>query len=308
MLSICIAIHNWDVNALVNELVKQADRLEKPYEVILLDDASDHEFQMKNSQLDFLEHVTYLQSYINMGRSYVRNVLAARAKYPYLLFMDCDTRVTHKDYLKKYIDLLPAQVLSGGYEYKSRRPRKDSVLRWAYGRERETCSAKKRNKNPNYSFSTFNFLIEKKIFDIVQFDETLEGYGHEDTLFGLDLLSHGIIVRHIDNPLRHDVSITTSRFLKQTENAIDNLLVIQEKVADKEQFRSSISLLRHYDKLKKTNTLRFFLKFYKKFEKRIIANLKSTHPNMRCFDLYKLNYLSHIIENSNGNQETKRRK
>ena len=124
MLSICIAIHNWDVNALVNELVKQADRLEKPYEVILLDDASDHEFQMKNSQLDFLEHVTYLQSYINMGRSYVRNVLAARAEYPYLLFMDCDTRVTHKDYLKKYIDLLPSATrclcVAGGFCIRSR--------------------------------------------------------------------------------------------------------------------------------------------------------------------------------------------
>ena len=296
MLSICIAIHNWDVNALVNELVKQADRLKVPYEVILLDDASEHDYQMKNSKLDFIEHVTYLQSYINMGRSYVRNVLASKAQYPYILFMDCDTRVTRKDYLKTYLDALPAQVLSGGYEYKNRKPRKDSVLRWAYGRERETCKAKKRNKNPNYAFSTFNFLIEKKIFDTVEFDETLEGYGHEDTLFGLDLLDHGIIVKHIDNPLRHEVSITTTKFLKQTQNAIDNLLVIQDKVADKTQFNESITLLRTYYKLKRTNTLSFFLKFYKRFEKRIMANLKSAHPNMRCFDMYKLHYLSKKME------------
>lgn len=291
MLSICIAIHNWDVNQLVRDLQAQAAKLDVPYEILLLDDASDYDFQLKNAHLDFEEDVTYLQSYVNLGRSRVRNTLASKAKYEYLLFMDCDTRVSRKDYLKKYVSMIPAQVVSGGYEYKKRRPKKDCVLRWAYGRAREEVPAEKRNIQPNIAFSTFNFLIQKKIFKKVQFDESLQGYGHEDTLFGLELQENGITVTHIDNPLRHEVVCPTDKFLSQTENSIDNLLALLERVDDREGFIQSITLLSTYNKLKSWHLVGCYRLFYSIFKKMIEKNLYSIKPSMRCFDFYKLGYL-----------------
>jgi len=292
MLSVCIGIYNYDVNQLVKDLCKQADKLGIQYEVLLLDDASKHDFIMKNAKLDFLPHVTYMQNYRNVGRSVIRNTLASKAKYPYLLFMDCDTKVSHPDYLKKYVEAAPtARVISGGYEYKERKPKKNYVLRWAYGRQREMMPAEVRNQQPNLSFSTFNFLIEKEIFKTVEFDETLSGYGHEDTLFGLELQEHGITVLHIDNPLRHEVMATNDKFLKQTENAIDNLFVVYEKVRNKQQFVEGTKLLGAFRKLQQKKLVKLYLRFYSLFKSLIIKNLKSSKPNMRCFDLYKLNYI-----------------
>lgn len=291
MLSICIAIHNWDVNQLVKDLHKQASQLGIPFEILLLDDASDYDFQLKNAHLDYKDNVTYLQSYINLGRSKVRNTLAAKARYEYLLFMDCDTRVSHKDYLKKYLSALPADVVSGGYEYRKRRPRKDCILRWTYGHAREVRPAAERNQHPNESFSTFNFLIKKKIFEKVKFNETLQGYGHEDTLFGLELEDHGIIVKHIDNTLRHEVVCPTKTFLQQTENSIDNLLKIAELVKPTHSLEKSIALLRTYQKLKKLRIVWLYRLFYKITKKIILKNLYSARPKIRLFDLYKLGYL-----------------
>jgi glycosyltransferase involved in cell wall biosynthesis len=292
MLSVCIGIYNYDVNQLVKDLCKQADKLGIEYEVLLLDDASKHDFIMKNAKLDFLPHVTYMQNYRNVGRSVIRNTLASKAKYPYLLFMDCDTKVSHPDYLKKYVEAAPtARVISGGYEYKDRKPKKNYVLRWAYGRQREMVPAEIRNQHPNMSFSTFNFLIEKEIFKTIEFDETLSGYGHEDTLFGLELQNHGIIVRHIDNPLRHEVVATNDKFLKQTENAIDNLFVVYEKVKNKQFFVDGNKLLHTLQKLQRKKMVKLYLRFYSLFKSLIIRNLKSKNPKMRCFDLYKLNYV-----------------
>lgn len=292
MLSVCIGIYNYDVNQLVKDLCKQADKLGIEYEILLLDDASKHDYLMKNAKLDFLPHVTYLQNYRNVGRSVIRNTLASRAKYPYLLFMDCDTKVTHPDYLKNYVDAaLTARVISGGYEYKAKKPKKNYVLRWAYGHQREMVPAEERNQNPNLSFSTFNFLIEKEIFKIVEFDETLSGYGHEDTLFGLELMEHGITVKHIDNPLRHEVVATNDRFLKQTENAIDNLFVVYDKVNDKQQFVDGTKLLKTFQWLQRKKLVKFYMRFYSVFKSLIINNLKSNNPKMRNFDLYKLNYV-----------------
>ncbi|MCQ2279533.1 MAG: glycosyltransferase [Bacteroidales bacterium] len=291
MLSICIAIHNWDVNQLVRDLQTQAAKLSVPYEILLLDDASEYDFQLKNACLDFEENVTYLQTYVNLGRSIARNTLAANAKYEYLLFIDCDAKVTKKDFLKKYLSVLPAQVVVGGCEYRKRRPKKDSVLRWAYGCAREEVPAEKRNLAPNRSFTPFNFLIQKKIFTKVKFDEKVQGYGHEDTLFGIELQKQHISIQHIDNALRHEGIGPTKQFLQQTQNGIDNLLALLERVDDREGFIQSITLLSTYHKLKSWHLVGFYRLFYSIFKKMIEKNLYSIKPSMRCFDFYKLGYL-----------------
>ncbi|MCQ2286298.1 MAG: glycosyltransferase [Bacteroidales bacterium] len=297
MLSICISIYNWEVTTLVRDLLAQAYALNVPFEVVLLDDASEESFQQLNAPLSTLPYVTYVKNEVNGGRSAARNRLANLARYPYLLFLDCDTSVTHSDFLKNYLAQLPAKVVSGGYAYGLDKPLKENRLRWVYGLNREVVAAEVRNLNPNYSFSTFNFLISKDIFQKISFDETLSQYGHEDTLFGIELLENEIVVKHIDNPLRHDVVISSEKFLKQTESAIDNLIIVLQKVKNKEAFIQNVSLLRTYFSLKKWHLLSFYRLFYTLFSRLLKRNLTSANPSIFLFDLYKLGYLSKKNEN-----------
>lgn len=291
MLSICIAIYNRDVSALVSDLCAQADALGVEYEVVVIDDASDESYFIANKKITDFPKVVFVRNGHNIGRAAIRNLLAETARYPYLLFMDCDTTVTHNDFLKKYIDEIPAEVVSGGYEYGDVPPQKENLLRWSYGRKRETTPAEIRNVNPNASFSTFNFLIAKEIFSKITFDTTLQGYGHEDTLFGIELEKNGIKVRHIDNPLRHDVSVSTDKFLAQTRNAIDNLLIVSKKFPEGNEIIDNISLLKTYRKLVAYKMIPLYRFFYFIFNPLIKRNLYSEHPSMFMFDLYKLGYL-----------------
>lgn len=294
MISICIGIYNFDVTRLVKELVLQAQNAEIPYEIILLDDASDRDYQLVNAKLDFLPHVVYLQNFINVGRAIVRNTLASKAQYPYLLFLDCDSQIGHSDYLKKYIAEIPVQIVSGGTEYIHSKPPKERRLRWIYGIKREEKSAKIRMKNPNFAFTPFNFMIDAAIFRETSFDESVKGYGHEDTLFGIELLHKGLIVKHIDNPLIHLGLNETSDYLKQTENAIRNLIFIQQKIPNSQQFIDGVSLLKTYQKLRKYKFIPLYNCFYSLFKRLIISNLKSYCPSIFFFDLYKLGYLCHL--------------
>ncbi|MBQ7489895.1 MAG: glycosyltransferase family 2 protein [Bacteroidales bacterium] len=291
MLSICIGIYNWDVSALVSELSSQADSLGIDYEIVLVDDASDESYLVANERVRNIKNVVYILNEHNIGRAAIRNKLADVARFPYLLFMDCDTTVTHDDFLKKYIDEIPAEVVSGGYEYGDVPPMRENMLRWKYGHVRETVSAAKRNENPNASFSTFNFLISKEIFSKVRFDTTLQGYGHEDTLFGIELEQAGIVVKHIDNPLRHDVSVPTEKFLSQTCNAIDNLLLLCEKFPEGNDIINGIALLKAYKKLAKYHLIPLYNFFYFICKLLIKRNLYSANPSITLFDFYKLGYL-----------------
>ena len=53
------------------------------------------------------------------------------------------------------------------------------------------------------NLSHFNLLAPKDIFQKIAFNEKLNGYGHEDTLFGVELKKEGVTMAHIDNPIIH---------------------------------------------------------------------------------------------------------
>ena len=74
---------------------------------------------------------------------------------------------------------------------------------WKYGSLREQSSVEQRNLKPYHSFMTNNFLIPKSIFLAIRFEEALTQYGHEDTLFGMELQRRGVPIVHLANPLRH---------------------------------------------------------------------------------------------------------
>ncbi len=292
MLSICIGIYNWNVTRLVAELHRQACSLSVNFEILLIDDGSKL-FGTENVSLANLSHVRYIENKVNTGRSAIRNQLAYEAKFPYLLFMDCDTAVICPNFLKSYVERFsPEEVISGGYAYPDEKPDVPFRLRWYYGKRVEEVSAATKNLNPYFSFSTFNFLIPKAIFDHLTFDESLIGYGHEDTLFGWQLKKMGIRIRHIDNSLLHEVRVETKVYLKQTEQAIDNLLKILQRIEEKEEWIEQISLLRFMRKVERCFLLCFLKIGFLVCKPLIIRLLNSSSPSIKLFNFYKAGYLA----------------
>ena len=100
--------------------------------------------------------------------------------------LDCDILIYDNDFIKNYIPYFNTKtVVCGGVNYE--KLNKKNNLRFVYGINREVKKSKYRNRNPYRSFTAFNMLAPKKIFNKLSFYEDISSYGHEDTL--LDLAS-----------------------------------------------------------------------------------------------------------------------
>lgn len=286
MLSILIPVYNYNVTNLVTELRRQAEELGIVYEICVLDDASTEAFRKQNHNLIQKTNIRYEELPENVGRSAIRNRLVEMAKYEYLLFMDCDSGVIMPHYLQTYLEVLhPQRLLYGGRAYLPKAP-VDSpyLLHWQYGRQREQQDFQERQKNPYHSFMTNNFLMPKTLFESITFDESLRTYGHEDTLFGMELAKRNIEILHLHNPLLHMGLETAEVFLAKSKMAVYNLaqLIKQGK-------NVSTRLSDTYTKLAKwklANLAGLILKMFRPF---IFSYLQSTQKaNLHFLDLYKL--------------------
>ena len=293
MLSICIPIYNFDVNSLVKELHRQLLEAKIDFEILLMDDASQNIFRKTNRSLQNLQHCTYIQLEHNAGRAVIRNQLAEKARFPYLIFMDCDSEA-RRDYIEKYLAAIHKKtaVIVGGRSYYNNPPtEKNQLLRWHFGRAREVFDLAQRRAHPHRSFLTCNFLIHKTIFKEIQFNEKLKQYGHEDTLFGFELQKRNITIQHIDNPLIHIQLEDANAFLEKTKKGIDNLKKIYREIENDKTFVANVKLLKIYHRLNRFG-LRPLFAFVFKFAKPLLEkNLQSQNPNLLLFDFYKLGYM-----------------
>jgi glycosyltransferase involved in cell wall biosynthesis len=295
MLSILIPVYNFDIRQLVYDLRKQCELAGVAYEIICLDDGSTDHFKAIHQELTALSNVHYEELPQNLGRSKIRNRLATMAQYEYLLFMDNDSGVTHPNYIQTYLDHLhPKQLLYGGRVYKDKIPKeKELQFHWYYGRQREQSTADQRKNRPYHSFMTNNFLIPKDIFEQIQFDEQLTQYGHEDTLFGLELRKHQIPIIHLDNPLEHLGLEPRDIFLEKTKKGIQNLYSLYQRGLPIET-----KLLNTFQSLKKWNLtfpVRLLLHQMQPF---IMQQIEQRPYEMRWFDLLKLSYLLEVAKAS----------
>jgi len=300
MLSICIPVYNYDVRRLVEDLHFQAGKTDFAFEILLIDDASDENFRDINKSVD-LESVRYIQLDKNIGRSKIRNLLSEEARFHNLLFMDCDSAVATSEYIEKYIPFFDSlKVCCGGRIYEEKRPDDSRYLRWKYGKERECASASERRKNPNAGFQTNNFLIHKSVFEKVKFDESLDGYGHEDTLFGLELAGNGIIIEHIDNPLIHIGLENAADFMEKTEKGIKNLHRVELKLREKyPEYIDHSGLMKSKLFLRKFHLTGFASMLFRFFRNMMKNNLLSGKPSLFIFDFYRLGLLCSM---RNGNK------
>ena len=128
-------------------------------------------------------------------------------------------------------------------------------------------------------------MIPKSVLLDLPFDESIASYGYEDLVLALEAQKNGITVRHVDNPIRHLELHTRDKFLEKSKVAIDNLVALRNRGhnidTNLEQFARKISRL---------GLARMFQWYYARREKAITANLLSDNPNLRKFDLYRLNY------------------
>jgi GT2 family glycosyltransferase len=257
-----------------------------------MDDASEEEYREKNSAMD-LPCLHYIQLPENVGRSKIRNQLAGQARYPYLIFMDCDSAAPSGDYIANYIPYFkPDIVCCGGRIYEKEKNRDKKYLRWKYGIKRESLSAEQREKNANFGFMTCNFLIHKPILEKYPFNEDLIDYGHEDTFFGIQLREHGFLIRHIDNPLIHIGLEDADIFLDKTEKALRNLLKMDKLLQEK--YPRSVkhsSLIRAEKFLQTFHLVSFIAWLFLLFKPLIRMNLSGRRPSLFLFDLYKLGAL-----------------
>jgi len=296
MLSVCIPVYNCDLKILVGEILHQSAQQKINIEIVLIDDHSETVYHQKNKLLSG-ENIQYIRLEQNIGRARIRNLFLKYAKYPYLLFFDCDSKIIKPDFLQNYLSLInkDTAVVCGGRSYQKIIPQRKYRLRYVYGINRECMPASVRNQNPYRSFLSNNFLIKKEILRKFPFDEQIIGYGHEDTLFGYCLKQNHIPVLHIDNSVEHDFDETNEEFIKKTEQAIENLIFISKNLVDSE-FADEVKLFYIYKKIKKYY-LTVILSIIAPFLLRVIKIiLIKSGKSLFLFDIYKLIYLSRKID------------
>jgi len=290
MLSVLIPVYNSNVVSLVTTIHTQAVSAALPFEIILLDDCSSAFIREHNQPVVSLPCVRYYELKSNAGRARIRNMLAGMAVYNSLLFIDCDAEVPSDSYIKNYLPWCNKEiVVYGGRIYQNIPPGKSEyLLHWRYGLQAEQKSEEVRKRAPYLSFMTNNFLVSKTIMSNLSFDESITLYGHEDTLFGLELSRKGIPVEHIRNPLLHAGLENAIAFLGKTTDGIGNLIMLvnNNKISPAEY--DKIRLLNSYELTKKYGLTGFYRFCFSVIEKKVLRNLKGNHPLIFLFNLYKL--------------------
>lgn len=291
MLSILIPIYNYPVISLVQKLSALALAENIPFEIICIDDASTS-YLDENEAIAQIEGVQYIKQTPNKGRSTLRNQLGELAKYPNLLFIDTDMEIISNDYIHQYLNYInDYDLVYGGLKYSNTKVSDEKSLRWIYGVQKEALDVEKRKMTPYISVKTCNLLIKKEAFNQTKFNTNIREYGHEDTLFSIELQRKKFKVLHIENPLLHKGIEDSSVYLSKVELATKNLAFIAKNYLQENEL-DEIKLIYFYKNLKKMGLLGIVNFFYNLFEKTIRKNLISAKPNLIFLNLMKLNVFS----------------
>lgn len=298
MLTVCIPVYNKDVTMLVTTLMKQIDASNENVKVVLIDDKSSSSIVQTNSNISNDVHFIPLDK--NVGRSKIRNKFLEHTDSKHLLFLDCDSKIINDNFIETYLNYLnqhEPKVLVGASVYGQNKPSIQYRLRWKYGRIKESKTYSERISDSNFSFKTNNFIISRECFAENLFNETISGYGHEDTLFGYDIRKKGIQIEHIDNPVLNDILDTNREFILKTEEGLHNLLVVLQITNNDQDLTSKIKLLKYYNRYRSSGMFKLFFAVAKK---PIRYLLTKGCASLFLLDVYKLGYLIRIDSRKNS--------
>lgn len=289
-LSILIPTFNQDCTQLVHDLLAQ---LPQDAEIIVADDGStaipirDH-----NAIIAEWPQCRFWQAKMNLGRARIRNLLAEMAQGEWILFIDSDAQVGNKNFITTYLSQTEGnQVICGGTGNFESCPSKDKALRYKYEVHAEQKrSLKERRRHPYAQFNTFNFMILRELFLQIQFCNEICDYGHEDTLFGLELKDRKIPVLHIDNKLIKGGLESSPSFLRKAKTSLFTLSRLDIKV----QKRVTISAIALF--IKKCHLKGLVIRIFNASEHWMKQNLLGENPSLLLFNLYKLGFFCKIME------------
>ncbi len=284
MISVLIPTFNADVSPLVDFLLSQNDSSSLKMEIIIWDDASDIDIFVLCDN----ENISFFRSPVNMGRSKTRELLAEKAKYPYLLFLDADVLPVSTFFLAQYLQHASEySILVGGIRYENEKPESNRYFRWFYGKAREEILVKNRLLKPYDHFMTGNFLIPKSIFLEFPLHDVITGYGHEDTLLGYKFQQAGIPIKHIDNPVFHLGLEENEVFFAKSKEAVSSLLRLKQL-----GLNIPSKLLNGYNLLERIKIVTFCAVFYPFFESRFLKQyiFSGNTFSLFFFDISRLLY------------------
>lgn len=293
MISVLIPVYNYNVSNLVIELNKQLINEKIEFEIICIDDSSTEQIE-ENLQLNKLNNVQFIQLAKNIGRSKIRNILAKKATFNWLLFLDADVMPELNTFTSCYLSAIKeykSTVFCGGIVYQLTPPGKNKMLRWVYGRKREEIDFFIRNKKPYDFFLGSNFLIYKEVFNKFIFNESIVKYGYEDVVFAQKLRDNSVAVEQINNRVFHLGLEYNSVYLEKVKEALRNLRCLDKQGIVNENF---IRILKRFNFLKRYKLVWFFSIIWSLFYKILEYNLKSGKPSIFLFDIYRLTYLCSI--------------
>ncbi|CAM3522171.1 glycosyltransferase [Flavobacterium saliperosum] len=286
MISILIPTYNYNVYPLVTELKKQANSLSIPYEILIQDDASTL-FLKENESINSLENCVYALNPENLGRGNNINALNSKAKFGYVLILEADAFPENDNYLEPFIKSISdkTQLVFGGVGYPETKPNSEQLLRWKYGKERESITIEARLKNPYHFVFTWNLLVKKEILSQNPFPVSVKEYGYEDVVFIKKLKTQNVNIQHIENRLIHFNNEESIVFIQKTEKAVRTLKQLLE---NKELTYEDTRLSKTYSQLRHLGLEKGIAFLFRKLSKRMLSNLTSHNPSLIVLDLYKL--------------------
>lgn len=286
-LSILIPTRNDICLPQVETLQRLASAIEGlQYEILVSDDASDDpSVTQQNARINTLEHCTLLQNQKNLGRAANRNLLAQKAQYPWLLFLDCNVKIPNEQFLKSYLEVENSPVINGGIFAETDKALARTNLRYMYEKKIEPKhTAEQRQQRPHQSFRTSNFMVRRKVMLEHPLDETVPGYGYEDVLFGKALCESGINIKHIDNPVIITHFEANAQYVAKIEEAMRTLHALRNELIGYSPLLDAVNTLQN------KHLTPLYKQFFNANAKRIRNNLVGKSPSIRWLNFYKLGY------------------
>jgi len=270
---------------LVEKLCEELEEMDVVCEILVGDDASPQP-PKAHMVLKNMPQVSFLISEKNRGRTGMRQWLSEKAQYEHLLFMDADVLPKNEHFISAFLKETSNQVVFGGIEYLDTPPAKEQMLRWKYGRSRETMTAVKRQDQPYLTVNSGCFMIHRALFLKTNQLLQMNKYGL-DNYFKELLRKANATVRHIDNPVYHLGLESNAQFLKKSLEAVNTTVYLERENLLGDGVRP---LQKSYLKLSKWRLTGLFASFISLMKNRMERNFKSGNPNLFWFDLYRLQY------------------
>ncbi len=290
-LSVLIPVYRLDAGELLQRLHTQLEAAGISYEILVFDDSGAVAHYHWHAAVSYIQQLTIYSDTGNKGRSSARNHLLSKASGNYVLFLDGDMAI-NEGFISAYLreaEVYPDTVLLGGIRYEG----DERFLRVRVGKVREALPANIRQQFPFRSFTVANALLPRHVLSDLRFDESIKGYGHEDTLFGLHLQDKGVKIKHLDNPAVHTGIDDDQVFLRKTDAALETLAGLYHQKVLLSRHVREIRLLHLWQRLHAFRIPGLFAGIIPLswLKTRVLKN-----SSLYWFDLYKLHRLHSFLK------------